>query len=213
MSEDDLDFAHPLRAPTSHYSWPTSLPWSRRIPLVLLPQLTERIWQGDKGYPSSPYIAISKLRNPRTDDFAELLRRCAAVGHRGGTWFLFSERANSLGHLVLDDSILGPGQDGNLLRVVGNPQTCSIRHPPPKACNGTAQFTPDASSKIPRHNMAEHAVDATRPTLDQHFGNLSSRHGSGMDARVLLGPKGGCAFRLESRGHCSTGRRRGRINE
>lgn len=42
-----------------------SPPWSRRIPLVLLPRLAERIWQGDKGYPSSPYVAIFTLEGPR----------------------------------------------------------------------------------------------------------------------------------------------------
>jgi hypothetical protein len=114
IGEDDLDFAHPLRAPTSHYSWPMSLPWSRRIPLVLLPQLTERIWQGDKGYPSSPYIASSTSKDPRTNGFTEFLQRCAAIRHPGDTWFIFSERAISLGYLFLDDSILRPRHDGNL---------------------------------------------------------------------------------------------------
>lgn len=54
----------PWCARTSHYSWPMSLPWSRRIPMVLLPQLAERIWQGDKGYPSPHYAHYTQVEEP-----------------------------------------------------------------------------------------------------------------------------------------------------
>lgn len=163
------------------------LSWPRRIPMVLLLQLAERIWQGDKGYPS-PHFALRLLINTFLADApAEFLSGRTSIRYIGHTWILYSKCLACVHDRVSHYSVFEPRHEGHILRVLWHPWTGRVRSPIPETCNRPTEFTSNTAAKTSRHHLAKHGMDTARLPVEQHVSNFGARDGGCLDARIFLG--------------------------